>query len=39
MIHWQVIVPLFIFLIVIFGIGIWANKQVRTSTSFMQEYF
>ena len=39
MIHWQVIVPLAIFLIAIFGIGIWANKQVRTSGSFMQEYF
>ncbi len=39
MIHWQVIIPLLLFLIVIFGIGIWANKQVRTSNSFMQEYF
>ena len=39
MIHWQVIVPLAIFLIAIFGIGIWSNKQVRTSNSFMQEYF
>ncbi|MEK4628683.1 MAG: sodium/pantothenate symporter [Solibacillus sp.] len=37
--HWQVIIPLFVFLVVIFGIGIWANRQVRTSTSFMQEYF
>ncbi len=39
MIHWTVIIPLFIFLIIIFGIGIWANKQIRTSDSFMQEYF
>ncbi|MEO4052685.1 sodium/pantothenate symporter [Solibacillus sp. CAU 1738] len=37
--HWQVIIPLIIFLIIIFGIGIWANKQVRSSNSFMQEYF
>ncbi|MGE7023525.1 sodium/pantothenate symporter [Solibacillus cecembensis] len=37
--HWQVIIPLLLFLVVIFGIGIWANKQVRTSNSFMQEYF
>ncbi|MEK4229467.1 sodium/pantothenate symporter [Solibacillus sp. FSL H8-0538] len=37
--HWQVIIPLVIFLIAIFGIGIWANKKVRTSDSFMQEYF
>ncbi len=39
MMHWQVIVPLLFFLIIIFGIGIWANKQVRTSNSFLQEYF
>jgi sodium/pantothenate symporter len=38
-IQWQVIIPLFLFLIAIFGIGIWANRQVRTSNSFMQEYF
>ena len=39
MMHWSVILPLFVFLIIIFGIGIWANKQVRTSDSFLQEYF
>ena len=39
MIQWQVIIPLFIFLVIIFGIGIWANKRVRTSSSFLQEYF
>ncbi|MGN7478252.1 sodium/pantothenate symporter [Solibacillus silvestris] len=37
--HWQVIIPLLLFLIIIFGIGIWANRQVRTSNSFLQEYF
>ncbi|MEK5185035.1 sodium/pantothenate symporter [Solibacillus sp. FSL W7-1324] len=37
--HWSVIIPLLIFLIIIFGIGIWANRQVRTSNSFLQEYF
>lgn len=39
MIHWQVIIPLVIFLIIIFGIGFWANKKVRESHSFLQEYF
>ena len=39
MIHWQVIIPLFVFLIIIFAIGFWANKQVRNSNSFLQEYF
>ncbi|WP_188613825.1 sodium/pantothenate symporter [Lysinibacillus alkalisoli] len=37
--HWQVIIPLLLFLVVIFMIGIWANKKVRTSESFLQEYF
>jgi sodium/pantothenate symporter len=39
MIHWQVIIPLVIFLIIIFGIGFWANKHIRLSNSFLQEYF
>ncbi|MDM5333691.1 sodium/pantothenate symporter [Ureibacillus composti] len=39
MVHWSVIIPLVIFLIIIFGIGFWANKQVRLSNSFLQEYF
>ncbi|MEG0450096.1 MAG: sodium/pantothenate symporter [Lysinibacillus sp.] len=37
--HWQVILPLFMFLVLIFGIGVWANKHVRNSNSFLQEYF
>ncbi|MEL3961345.1 sodium/pantothenate symporter [Lysinibacillus endophyticus] len=37
--HWSVIIPLFIFLIIIFAIGFWANKQVRQADSFLQEYF
>ena len=39
MIHWSVIVPLLVFLIIIFGIGIWANRHVVNSNSFLQEYF
>ncbi|AWE07547.1 sodium/panthothenate symporter [Lysinibacillus sp. 2017] len=39
MIHWSVIIPLIFFLIIIFGIGIWANRKVRSSNSFLQEYF
>lgn len=37
--HWQVILPLVVFLIAIFGIGIWANMRVRQSESFLSEYF
>jgi len=39
MIHWQVIIPLFVFLVIIFIIGFWANRHVRNSNSFLQEYF
>ncbi|HEY4579087.1 MAG TPA: sodium/panthothenate symporter, partial [Savagea sp.] len=37
--HWQAIVPLVFFLLVIFMIGIWANQKIRTSDSFLSEYF
>ena len=39
MMHWGVIFPLIIFLVIIFLIGIWANKSVMQSDSFLQEYF
>ncbi|WP_427107596.1 sodium/pantothenate symporter [Lysinibacillus xylanilyticus] len=37
--HWQVIFPLLLFLVIIFGIGVWSNKHIRSSNSFLQEYF
>ncbi|WP_102694299.1 sodium/pantothenate symporter [Rummeliibacillus pycnus] len=37
--HWHVIIPLVIFLVIIFVIGFWANKHVMQSNSFLQEYF
>ncbi|WP_047983066.1 sodium/pantothenate symporter [Ornithinibacillus californiensis] len=33
------IIPLFIFLVVIFLVGLYASKYVQSSKSFMQEYF
>lgn len=39
MIHWQALMPLIGMLIVVFVIGIWAGKYVKSSTSFLQEYF
>jgi sodium/pantothenate symporter len=39
MMNWQVIIPLIFFLVIIFLIGIWANKHVMQSDSFLQEYF
>lgn len=39
MMNWEAIIPLLIFLLVFSGIGIWASKYVRTTDSFLQEYF
>lgn len=37
--NWEVIVPLLLFLIVIFFIGIWSNRKMATSSSFLADYF
>ncbi|WP_243292325.1 sodium/pantothenate symporter [Bacillus sp. FJAT-47783] len=37
--NWEIIIPLIMFLIVIFGIGIWASQFLKSSNSFLQEYF
>jgi len=37
--NWQVIFPLLIFLVVIFLLGFWASRYVRSTDSFLQEYF
>lgn len=37
--NWEAIIPLIIFLLIISFIGIWASKYVRTTDSFLQEYF
>ncbi|WP_428909539.1 sodium/pantothenate symporter [Niallia sp. Krafla_26] len=34
-----VIIPMLFFLVLFFLIGIWANKYVKSSNSFLQEYF
>jgi sodium/pantothenate symporter len=38
-VNWQVILPLLLYLIVIFFVGFWANKHVKSTNSFLQEYF
>ena len=35
----SVILPLFLFMIIFFMIGFWANRYVKSSNSFLQEYF
>ena len=37
--NWAVITPLIIFLFIIFAVGIWSNKFVLKSSSFLEEYF
>ncbi|WML41159.1 sodium/pantothenate symporter [Neobacillus sp. OS1-2] len=37
--NWPVITPLLIFLLIIFSIGLWSNKFVLKSNSFLEEYF
>ncbi|MBD1381503.1 sodium/pantothenate symporter [Metabacillus arenae] len=37
--NWHVIVPLLLFLVVIFFIGFWANRFIKSTDSFLQEYF
>ncbi|MHA6253306.1 sodium/pantothenate symporter [Oceanobacillus sp. CAU 1775] len=39
MVNWEAIIPLLIFLVLISGVGIWASKYVRSTNSFLQEYF
>ena len=35
----EVILPLLLFMIIFFMIGFWANRYVKSSNSFLQEYF
>ena len=37
--NWAVITPLLIFLLIIFAVGMWSNKFVIKSSSFLEEYF
>lgn len=37
--NWQATIPLLLFLVVMFAIGILASRRVRSTTSFLDEYF
>ncbi|MCM3740549.1 sodium/pantothenate symporter [Oceanobacillus luteolus] len=37
--NWEAIIPLLLFLMIISIVGVWASKYVRTTDSFLQEYF
>lgn len=38
-VNWGIILPLLFFLFIIFFVGIWTNKYVSRSDSFLHEYF
>jgi len=37
--NWQVILPLVVFLIIIFMVGLWSGRNVNSSGSFLSDYF
>lgn len=37
--NWQVVIPLIVFLVIIFVIGLWSNRKLALSTNFLQDYF
>ncbi|SET00155.1 sodium/pantothenate symporter [Oceanobacillus limi] len=37
--NWEAIIPLIGFLIIIFGVGMYAGKKVQSSNNFLDEYF
>lgn len=37
--NWDVLIPLILFLFVIFFIGVWSNRKMIKSTSFISDYF
>lgn len=39
MVNWQALIPLIGMLVLVFGVGMWASKYVKSTTSFLQEYF
>src|SRR5690625_1301245 len=39
MVNWQALIPLIGMLVLVFGVGMWAGKYVKSTSSFLQEYF
>lgn len=37
--NWQALIPLIGLLVIIFGVGVWAGKYMKSSSTFLQEYF
>ena len=37
--NWAVVLPLLIFLVVIFFVGLWANRKMAEADGFLSDYF
>lgn len=37
--NWDVLIPLLAFLVLIFLIGVWSNRKLKESKSFLSDYF
>lgn len=37
--NWGVITPLILFLLIVFAVGIWSNRKMASSKSFLSDYF
>ncbi|GAK05701.1 pantothenate:Na+ symporter [Geomicrobium sp. JCM 19037] len=37
--NWDVMIPLIIFVVLVFAIGFWSSRKVYAKSNFMQEYF
>lgn len=37
--NWEVLLPLIIFTLIVFGIGVWSNRKMAKSSSFLNDYF
>ncbi|PKR77878.1 sodium/panthothenate symporter [Halalkalibacillus sediminis] len=37
--NWEVMIPLLLFVLLIFFIGIWSNRKMKVSSSFLTDYF
>ncbi|GGJ88916.1 sodium/panthothenate symporter [Lentibacillus kapialis] len=37
--NWQALLPLIAILVIIFAVGVWSSKYIRSSNTFMQDYF
>ncbi|MFC3041693.1 sodium/pantothenate symporter [Virgibacillus xinjiangensis] len=37
--NWQALIPLIVFLVLMFAVGIWSSRSVKSSETFLESYF